>query len=213
MQVEAEPSVERAVQQISNIEVEGKEEEDPLEGLNNQEITNIYKRLTPEDRQLFRQFKKFHKLHYELYGHDALSHQLTRGIIKEMFSGIPAKDAEVIAAAQAEIQAVERLKSLCKQLGLAVPTKLQQCQKIKAPEYPPPPPLPRFPSCQEEQRQLVQCAPQPETSEVGQDIKPDVKPPRRMATSFLGKLGLLCMVGAEDEDHIITRVLPGTDPL
>ena len=34
-----------------------------------------------------------------------------------------------------------------------------------------------------------------------------------MATSYLGKLGLLRMVGAGDEDHIITRVLPGTDPL
>ena len=34
-----------------------------------------------------------------------------------------------------------------------------------------------------------------------------------MATSFLGKPGLLYMVGAGDEDHIITRVLPGTDPL
>ena len=34
-----------------------------------------------------------------------------------------------------------------------------------------------------------------------------------MATSFLGKLGLLRMVGAGDEDHIIMRVLPGMDPL
>ena len=146
MQVEAEPSVEQAVQQISNIEVEGEEEEDPLEGLNNQEIADIYKRLTPEDRQLFQQFKKFHKLHYELYGHDAPSHQLTHGIIKKMFSGIPAKDAEVIAVARTEILAVEQLKSLCKQLGLAVPTELQQCQQIKAPEYPPPPLPLRFPS-------------------------------------------------------------------
>ena len=48
---------------------------------------------------------------------------------------------------------------------------------------------------------------------MAQDIKPDVKPPRRMAMSFLGKPGLLRMVGAGDEDHIITRILPGTDPL
>ena len=136
MQVKAEPSVEQAIQQIIDIEVEG-EEEDPLEGLNNKEITEIYKKLTLEDRQLFWQFKKFHKLHYELYGHDAPSHQFTRGIINQMFSGIPAKDAEVIAAAQAEILMAERLKSLCKQLGLAVPTELQQCQKVEAPEYPP----------------------------------------------------------------------------
>ena len=88
MQVEAEPSVECALQQISNIEVEV-EEEDLLEGLSNKEIAEIYKKLTPEDRQLFRQFKKFHKLHYELYSHDAPSYQLAHGIITEMFSGIP----------------------------------------------------------------------------------------------------------------------------
>ena len=42
-----------------------------------------------------------------------------------MFSGIPAQDVEVIAAARAEILAVERLRDLCKQLGLAVLTELQ----------------------------------------------------------------------------------------
>ena len=212
MQVEAELSVERAVQQISNMEAEG-EEEYPLEGLNNQESTDVYKRLTPEDRQLFRQFKKFHKLHYELYGHDVPSHQLTHGIIKKMFFGIPAKDAKVIAAVRAEIFVVEWLKSLCKQLGLAVPIELQQCQQIEAPEYPPPPSPLQFPLRQEEQKQLTWSVPQPESSEVAQDIKLDVKLPRRMTTSFLGKPGLLHKVGTGDEDHIITRVLPGTDPL
>ena len=104
---------------------EGEEEGNPLEGLGNKEIAEIYKKLTPGDKQLFRQFKKFHKLHYELYGHNAPSYQLTHGIIKEMFSGIPAKDMEVIMAARAEILAAERLRSLCKQLGLAVPIELQ----------------------------------------------------------------------------------------
>ena len=115
MQVEPEPSVECALQQIASIEMDGEEESNPLEGLGNKEIAEIYNRLTPGDRQLFRQFKKFHKLHYELYGHDMPSYQLAHGIIKEMFSGIPAKDVEVIAAARAEILATERLKDLCKQ--------------------------------------------------------------------------------------------------
>ena len=48
---------------------------------------------------------------------------------------------------------------------------------------------------------------------VDTDVKPDVKPPRRLATSYLGQPGLLRMLGAGDEDHIITKVLPGTDPL
>ena len=57
----------------------------------------------------------------------------------------------------------------------------------------------------------MQPTPQPSTSKV--DIKPDVKPPRRLATTYLGRPGLLRMVGVGDEDHIITRVVPGTDPL
>ena len=157
--------MESAVQQITGIEVEGEGEGDPLEGLGNKQIEEIYHKLSPEDRQLFRQFKSFHKLHYDLYGHDAPSHQLARGIIQRMFSGIPAQDAEVIAAARAEILAAERLKDLCKQLGLALPTELQPRQREEAPEYPPFPPPLRFPSWQEEQRQQqqqpVQTTPQP----------------------------------------------------
>ena len=48
MQVEPESSVERALQQIA--EMEGEEEDDPLEGLGNKEITEIYYKLIPEDR-------------------------------------------------------------------------------------------------------------------------------------------------------------------
>ena len=34
-----------------------------------------------------------------------------------------------------------------------------------------------------------------------------------LATTYLGRPGLLRMVGAGDKDHIITRVIPGMDPL
>ena len=44
------------------------------------------------------------------------------------------------------------------------------------------------------------------------EAKPDIKP-RRLATSYLGPPGLLRMIGSGDEDHIITRVVPGTDPM
>ena len=78
---QVEPSVKSALQQIASIEVEEEGRGDPLEGLGNREIAEIYHKLSPKDRQLFRQFKSFHKLHYDLYGHDAPSHQLTRGIV------------------------------------------------------------------------------------------------------------------------------------
>ena len=87
--------------------------------------------MKPEDQRLFRQFKRFHKRYYETHRHDAPSHQLTCGIIQEMFPGLPSADTETIAKARAKLLAMERLKELCKQLALAVPTQLQA--------YPPPP--------------------------------------------------------------------------
>ena len=192
------------------------DEGDPFEGMNNGQITEIYYKMKPEDQHLFRQFKCFHKLHYETQRHDAPSHQLARGIIREMFSGLPVKDAETLATARAELLAAERLKELCKQLGLAILAELQMYQPPpEAPEYPPPPQPPRFPSRQEKVRQVAQSQPSTEASVVPSelDIKPDMKPPRRLVTSYLGPLGLLRMLGVGDEDHIITKVLPGTDPL
>ena len=214
MQVEGKIGVEEAVKEMLEIEVE-EDEGDPFEGMNNVEVAEIYYKMKPEDQRLFRQFKCFHKLHDETHGHDAPSHQLARGIIREIFSGLPARDVETIAKARAELLAAERLKELCKQLGLAVLAELQMyLPPPEAPEYPPPPQPPRFPSRQEKARQAAQSQPSVEASVAPSevDIKPDVKP-RRLTTSYLGPLGLLRMIGAGDEDHIITKVLPGTDPL
>ena len=216
MQVEGEIGVEEAVKEMLEIEVE-EDKGDPFEGMNNAQVAEIYYKMKPEDSRLFRQFKSFHKLHYDLHGHDAPSHHLARGIIHEMFSGLPARDADTIANARAELLTAERLKHLCKQLGLAVPDQLQTYRvPPEAPEYLPPPPPLRFPSRQDQAKQVAQEQPQKPSAKVDTaetDIKPDVKPPRRLATSYLGRPGLLRMLGAGDEDHIITKVLPGTDPL
>ena len=208
MQVGGEVNVDEAVKEIL-AEVEA-EEQDPLEGMGNAQIAEIYHRMKPEDQRLFRQFKRFHKQYYETHGHDAPSHQLTCGIVQQMFPRLPSVDADTIAKARAELLAAERLKELCKQLGLAVPTQLQEYpQPQEAREYPPPPQPPRFLSRQEKERRAAQ--PQPsETEDV--DVKLDVKP-RRLATSYLGPPGLLRMLGTGDEDHIITKVMPGTDPM
>ena len=203
--VESDVDIDEAVKQIL-AEMEA-EEQDPLEGMGNAQVAEIYHRMTPEDQRLFRQFKRFHKRYYETHGHDAPSHQLTRGIVQHMFPGLPSADAETIAKARAELLAAERIKELCKQLGLAIPTQLQTYPpRQEAPEYPPPPEPPRFLSRQEKER-----AAQQQASEEA-DVKPDIKP-RRLATTYLGPPGLLRMVGTGDEEHIITRVIPGTDPL
>ena len=203
--VEGDADIDEAVKQIlAKMEAE---EQDPLEGMGNAQVAEIYHQMKPEDQRLFRQFKRFHKCYYETHGHDAPSHQLTHGIIQQMFPGLPSTDAETIAKARAELLATERLKELCKQLGLAVPTQLQAYPPPpEAPEYPPPPQPPRFLSRQEKER----AAQQQSSEEV--ETKPDVKP-RRLATTYLGPPGLLRMIGSGDEEHIITRVIPGTDPL
>ena len=105
--------------------LEAEQEQDPFEGMNNAEIAGIYHRMTPEDQALFRQFKKFHKVYFETHGHDAPTHHLACGIVQQMFPGKPSADADIIANARKEILAAERLKDLCKQLGLVVPTQLQ----------------------------------------------------------------------------------------
>ena len=105
----------------------------------NAQIAEVYYRMNPEDRCLFRQFKRFHKLYYKTHGHDAPTHQLTRGIVQQMFPGLPSADADTIADARKEILATERLRELSKQLGLAVLTQLQAYPSPpEAPEYLPP---------------------------------------------------------------------------
>ena len=181
IQTEGEVDVNEAVKEIlAEMEAEG---QDPLEGLGNAQIAEIYCQMKPEDQRLFRQFKRFHKRYYETHGHDAPSHQLTRGIVQQMFPGLPSADAETIAKARAELLAAERLKELCKQLGLAVPTQLQAyTPPPEAPEYPPPPQPPRFLSRQDKERMAAQ---QPAVEAEGAETKPDIKP-RRLATSYLG---------------------------
>ena len=103
--VEGDVDIDEAVKQIL-AEMEA-EEQDPLEGMGNAQVAEIYHRMKPEDQHLFRQFKRFHKRYYETHRHDAPSHQLTRGIVQQMFPGLPSADAETIAKARAELLAVE----------------------------------------------------------------------------------------------------------
>ena len=103
--VESDVDVDEAVKQIlAEMELE---EQDPLEGMGNAQVAEIYHRMRQEDQRLFRQFKRFHKRYYETHGHDTPSHQLTRGIVQQMFPGLPSANAETIAKARAELLAAE----------------------------------------------------------------------------------------------------------
>ena len=200
--------VEEAFTEMLAVEVEA-EEQDPIEGMGNAQKAEVYHQMKQEDQRLFQQFKRFHKLYYETHRHDAPSHQLTRGIVQQMFPGLLSTDADTLANTRKEILATEMLKELCKQLGLAVPDQLQTYPSPpEAPEYLPPPP--RFLSRQDKEKRVAQQQLFAEAEEA--EIKPDIKP-GRLATSYLGPPGLLRMIGSGDKDHIITKVVPGTDPM
>ena len=63
MQIEGKVDMDEAVKEIL-AEVEA-EEQDPIEGMGNAQVAEIYHWMKPEDQRLFRQFKRFHKQYYE----------------------------------------------------------------------------------------------------------------------------------------------------
>ena len=123
------------------------------------------------------------------------------------------KMPETIANAHAELLAAEWLKDLYKQLGLAIPVELQTYKAPKAPEYPPPlPPLcfcpDRTKRGKQPKRSYNSRQPKKKTSSQMSNCREDW-----LATSYLGNPSVLRMIGLGDEEHIITKVLPGTAPL
>ena len=79
--VEGDVDVDEPVKQIL-AEMEA-EEQDPLEGMGNAQIAEIYHRMKPEDQRLFRQFKRFHKRYYETHGHDVSRYLLISWVVVE----------------------------------------------------------------------------------------------------------------------------------
>ena len=204
--------IDTAVEEVMQMPLRDK---DPLECLTNTQVAKVYSRLSPPDQKLFLQFKEFHRQYYNQHGETMPSYQLARGIVRQVFSGLPTRDAEVIAKAREELLAAERLKVLCKRLGLKVPNEAIQ-HVVREVPHPEQEPL-CFPSIEMQQRE-AEAASQPETSEPveeDQDIKPNVKPViPRMATQHLGEKGLLKrFIGQVDDEVIVTHVQAGTDPL
>ena len=225
MATSSEIDVDTAVEEVLQTPLQ---DEDPLECLTNTQIAELYSRLTPEDQRLFLQFKAFHRQYYNQHGGTMPSYQLARGIVRQIFGGLPTRDAETIARAREELLAAERLKALCKKLGLKVPQEAIE-QVIREEPRPEAGPL-QFPSIQQleaEASARAEASAQAEVDvpteaekrpleeeEAEVDIKPDVKPfLKRMATQKHGERGLLKhFVGQIDDEVFVTHVKPGTDP-
>ena len=71
-------------------------------------------------------------------------------------AGLPTRDAETIARAREELLAAERLKALCKKLGLQVPQEAIQSAVREVP-HPEAEPL-HFPSIQQQQQEAEMAA-------------------------------------------------------
>ena len=220
MATSQETDIDTAVEEVLQTSLQ---DEDPLECLTNTEIARVYARLTPEDQRLFRQFKAFHRQYYNQHGETMPSYQLARGIVRQIFSGLPSRDADTIARAREQLLTVERLKAMCKKLGLKVPQEAIE-RVVREEPQPESDPL-QFPSIQRLEAEAAAQAevvvpaeaekrPLEEEEEAEMEMKPDVKPLlKKLATQKHGAKGLLKrFVGQVSDEVIVTHVKPGTDP-
>ena len=224
---------------VKLIEAEADEEGDILEELTNQDIKEIYQQLNPQDKKRFRQFRKFHRQYFGVYGEHLPSYHMARQVVKDLMPGLPSASADVIAEKRAELLAEDRLRELCKRHGFKFP---EREMRMEAPrEEAAEDPTYRFPSVQDEYQagltttteeeigqllgaELLEHRPVPAVTQVT-DPRPessissviktepgeDVKP--TMRTTVLSQKRLLQWQGTGDEELIITRVTKGNDPL
>ena len=224
---------------VKLIEAEADEEGDILEELTNQDIKEIYQQLNQQDKKRFRQFRKFHRQYFGVYGEHLPSYHMARQVVKDLMPGLPSASADVIAEKRAELLAEDRLRELCRRHGFKFP---EREMRMEAPrEEAAEDPTYRFPSVQDEYQvgltttteeeigqllgaELLEHEPVPTDTQVT-DPRPersissviktepgeDIKP--TMRTTVLSQKRLLQWQGTGDEELIITRVTKGNDPL
>ena len=108
---------------VKLIEAEVDEEGDILEELTNQDIKEIYQQLNQQDKKRFRQFRKFHRQYFGVYGEHLPSYHMARQVVKDLMPGLPSASADVIAEKRAELLAEDRLRELCRRHGFKFPER------------------------------------------------------------------------------------------
>ena len=224
---------------VKLIEVETDEGGNILEELTDQDVRGIYEQLSHEDKRRFRQFRKFHRQYFGIYGEHLPSYHMARQVVKDLMLGLPSASADIIAAKRAELLAEDRLRELCRRHGFKFPERemsveVPQEEEVEDPAY-------RFPSIQDEYHAGITTATREEIEQMigaeipeqeqtpstsqGTDPRPrglvpsviktepgeDVKPTLR--TTVLSQRRLLQWQGTGDEELIITKVTKGNDPL
>ena len=225
---------------VKLIEAEEDTGEDIIEELSEEDIKQIYNDLSAEDKRRFRQFRRFHRQYFGVYGEHVPSYYMARQVITDLMPGLPAVSADTIAAKIAQILAEDRLCVLCRLHGYKFPEKEMRVEAPRQEEeaessY-------RFPSIQDEYRMGLATATRDEIQElVGEPFMetepaPDETPqvtkaprhvvptviktepgqdvkPKCLRTEILGQKSLLWWEGTDDEEVVITTVQKGNDPL
>ena len=106
---------------VKLIEAETDEGGNILEELTDQDV--IYKQLSHEDKRRFRQFRKFHRQYFGVYGEHLPSYHMARHVMKGLMPGLPSASADIIAAKRAELLAEDRLRELCQRRGFKFPER------------------------------------------------------------------------------------------
>ena len=222
---------------VKLIEVETDEGGDILEELMDKDVRGIYEQLSHEDKRRFRQFRKFHRQYFGVYGEHLPSYHMARQVVKDLMPGLPSASADIIAAKRAELLAEDHLRELCRRLSFKFPERemrveVKREEEVEDPAY-------RFPSIQDEYHvgitmmtkieqmigaELPEQEQTPSTSqatdprlgglvpsviktEPGEDIKLTLR------TMVLSQRRLLQWQGTGNEELIITKVTKGNDPL
>ena len=108
-------------QVVKLIEAATNEGGDILEELTNQDVRDIYEQLSHEDKRRFRQFRKFNRQYFGVYGELLPSYHMARQVMKDLMPGLPSASADVIATKRAELLAEDHLRELCRRHGFKFP--------------------------------------------------------------------------------------------
>ena len=78
---------------VKLIEAETDKGGDFLEELMDHDIRGIYEQLSHEDKRMFRQFRKFHRQYFGVYGEHLPSYHMARQVMKDLMPGLPSASA------------------------------------------------------------------------------------------------------------------------
>ena len=106
---------------VKLIEAEADEEGDILEELSNQDIKEIYQQLSQQDKKRFRQFRKFHRQYFGVYGEHLPSYHMAQQVVKDLMPGLPSASADVIAEKRAELLARRPFERIMSKTRVQIP--------------------------------------------------------------------------------------------